>query len=91
MTHRLLSGMIGLILLLLRGESGVPDTKAAQDRKAENVEIARSKARATKYIENWQAHARQGGAVEQCHSRVNTLSASVFVQGCVPGPISLAD
>jgi phosphatidylserine/phosphatidylglycerophosphate/cardiolipin synthase-like enzyme len=34
------------------------DTKAAQDKNAENVEITRDKALAAKYTANWQAHAR---------------------------------
>jgi hypothetical protein len=34
------------------------DTKAAQDKNAENVEITRDKAVAAKYTANWQTHAQ---------------------------------
>jgi phosphatidylserine/phosphatidylglycerophosphate/cardiolipin synthase-like enzyme len=34
------------------------DTKAAQDKNAENVEVTRDKAVAAKYTEKWQTHAR---------------------------------
>jgi hypothetical protein len=34
------------------------DTKVAQEKHAENVEITRDKALAAKYTANWQAHAR---------------------------------
>jgi len=34
------------------------DTKAAQDKNAENVEITRDKALAARYTANWQVHAQ---------------------------------
>jgi len=37
-------------------------TKAAQDKNAENVEITRDKGLASKYMENWQAHAQHSEA-----------------------------
>ena len=49
-------------LLIIDGEivigGSFNDTKAAQDKNAENVEITRDKAVAAKYTANWQTHAR---------------------------------